>query len=126
MRLVAHAHQDGSDLQSAALHLENVADARGCIGMGKDQHIRRPVHTIAGQDTLAQFGIEGGVDVHFALIAEIMAVAVQQFDRTAQSPAGALTLVAELRLRAKGDLWLNPKAAHVAGGPDGNLCYLLG
>ncbi|SFG24472.1 hypothetical protein SAMN05443635_110163 [Roseobacter denitrificans OCh 114] len=96
MRLVAHAHQDRPDLKPAAFHFQDVAHARGSIGMGKDQHIRGPLHAIAGQDARAQLCVERCVDVHLALIAEVMVAAVEQRNGTAQPPAGAFALVAEL------------------------------
>ena len=96
MRAVAHAHQDGADLEPAALHLEDVAHARGRIRMRENQNVRGPLHAVRRQDARAQVRIEGRVDVHLTLVAEIMPGQVQQFDCATQAATGPLALVAEL------------------------------
>ncbi len=93
--------------------------------MGKDQHVCGSLHPIRGQHPFTQFRIEGGIDVHFALVTEIMFPLVEQFDRSAQTGAGAVALIAELTLGAEGNLGLDAEAAHMTRSPDGNLRNLI-
>ena len=39
VRPVAHAHEDGANLQSVRAHLENIANSRSGICVGKDQAV---------------------------------------------------------------------------------------
>ena len=125
MGAVAHAHQDRPHFQPAGLHFQDVAHARGGIGIGEDKHVRRPFEARAGKDPVADRLVQRGIDVHFALIGKIGFAHIQQFQRLAHVPARSAVQIAELRLRTQRHFRHHPEAADVARGPDHGLHDLV-
>ena len=58
MGAVAHAHQDRANLQPAGLHLEDVANARSRIRIGKNKAICGPIKSRIGENTVTQVLIQ--------------------------------------------------------------------
>ena len=125
MGAVAHAHQDRPHFQPAGLHFQDVAHARGGIGIGKDQHIRRAFKARSGKDAVADGLIQRGVDMHFAFIGKVGFTGMQQFHCLAHPVARRGIEVPELRMRTERHLGTNAKAAHMTRGTDHGIPDLL-
>ena len=122
---VAHPHQDRPDLEPARHHLDDVAHPARRVGVGEDQHVRRPLEARVREDARAQLGVERRVGMHLALVLEVELLAVEDRERRPRPPAGAGVEVAELRVRADRDLRHQPEAAHVPRRGDHHVGDLL-
>ena len=126
MGFITKTHQNRPNLETVGFGLENIAHARGGIGIGKDQHIRGALHFVVGENASAQFGVQGRIDVHFTLIGEIQIHRVQQGNGRTQAVAGIALQVAKLRMGAHRDVWRQSKAPNMAGRTNdrfGDLCW---
>ena len=110
MGAVSHAHQDRADFKAIGLGLDRIAHRTGNFGICENQNIGSALKACIGEDALAQFRVEGCVDLHFTFVDEIAVGPVENAHRLAHTPRRCTVEIAELGIGAQGDFRLNAEA----------------